>query len=90
MFLWQLSKCLNHESVNLLLLVEQHEIAKLKEWLMLVFKPADNSSNQKILHCLVLLKAKDSLITYIHTYKQTLYYDSSIRGYSVIIYNNNK
>ena len=57
---------------------------------MLVFKPADNSSNQKILHCLALLKAKDSLITYIHTYIHTLYYDSSIRGYSVIIYNNNK
>ena len=57
---------------------------------MLVFKPADNSSNQKILHCLALLKAKDSLITYIHTYIETLYYDSSIRGYSVIIYNNNK
>ena len=53
---------------------------------MLVFKLADNSSNQKILPCLAFLKAKDSLITYIHT----LYYDSSIRGYSVIIYNNNK
>ena len=26
--------------------------------------------------------------TYIHTYIHTLYYDSSLRGYSVVIYNN--
>lgn len=62
MFLRQLSKCLNHESINLLLLVEPQQIEKLKEWLMVVFTPADNSSNQRILHCLALLKVKDSLI----------------------------
>ena len=33
---------------------------------------------------------KFKLIINIHTYIHTLYYDSSIRGYSVVIYNNNK
>ena len=51
---------------------------------MLVFKPADNSSNHRILCSLALLKATDSLITYIHTYIHF------ITTPLYVIYNNNK